>query len=216
MNPNLAFCCVFIVLTLIFWLCNKYFNLLKDVSDAVKKPYSYSRVQLAYWTIIILSCFISIYLVTGQIPDFNNSSLILLGISAGTTVTASLIDVSDQSKNIHLSQDDPGKNLFLDILSDKNGISINRLQTVIFNMVFGFWFMQNFLHNINTCYDIKVAVNACNGCIAQINQIIPIVTPNNLILLGASSGTYAALKTNENKPGMTSAPNSPNASPPAA
>jgi len=33
----------------------------------------------------------------------------------------------------------------------------------------------------------------------MINGIIPVITNNNLILLGLSAGTYVALKTTENK-----------------
>ena len=221
MNPSIIFWGVFMIMLLIIWLCNKYFNLLKDVSDAAKKPYSYSRVQLAYWTIIVLSCFITIYFVSGQIPVFNESSLILLGISAGTTVAASMIDVSDQSKGIKLSQDTNGDNLLLDILSDGNGVSIHRLQTVLFNLVFGAWFIETYIHNLDAYFlatrGVATALTDCTNCMTlQINQIIPVMCPNNLILLGVSSGTYAALKTSENKPGMKSGGGTPPMLPPAA
>ena len=210
---------VFAVMFVIIYLCNKYFDLLKDISDAAHKPYSYSRVQLAFWTIIVFSGFISVYLMTGRIPTFDTSTLILLGISAGTTVTASVIDTSDQSKNIPLSQDSNGKNLILDILSDNNGISIHRLQTVLFNLVIGAWFIQHTNIELgNLCTELlKCAgvpdVHACQLPILDkfvpdlvANKIMPVMSDNNLILLGVSAGTYAALKTNENKPGMTSAP----------
>jgi hypothetical protein len=209
---------VFAIMVLIIYFCNKYFNLLKDISDATHKPYSYSRVQLAFWTIIIFSSFISIYLVTGRIPTFDASTLILLGISTGTTAAASLIDASDQSKNIPLSQDSEGKTLILDILSDNNGISIHRLQTVLFNVVIGIWYIQHVnMELANLCSDLLrcaavVDVHQCQLPILDkyvpdlaVNKIIPIVSDNNLILMGISAGTYAVLKTNENKPGMTSA-----------
>ncbi len=206
MNSYVVFWLVFILLLAIIIFCDKKFNLLRDVSDATKKPYSYSRVQMAWWTLIILSSFISIYLLTGTIPTFNSSTLILLGISAGTTAAASMIDVTDQAKNIKLSSDQEGENFFLDILSDANGVSIHRLQTVIFNIIIGFWFIEEVnchLHdlagNLATC--ATVAIDCKTGFI---NAVIPVVTQNNLILLGVSAGTYAALKTNENKPGMQS------------
>ena len=43
------------------------------------------------------------------------------------------------------------------------------------------------LHNLVVCPPLEM------------NAILPILEPNNLILLGLSSGTYAALKTTENK-----------------
>ncbi len=203
---------VFAVLAIILWLCDRYFNLLRDVSDAAKKPYSYSRVQLAWWSLVILSSFIAIYLLTGQIPTFNSSNLILLGISGGTTAAASLIDSSDQSKGVVLSQDSNGKNLFQDILSDQNGVSMHRLQTVIFNLVIGVWFIEQVSYGMAglALGLVKCACKADTIALCKtdlFNNIMPIVTQNNLILLGVSAGTYAALKTNENKPGMKSAPN---------
>lgn len=226
MNSYFVFWFVFILLFAIIVICDKKFNLLRDVSDATKKPFSYSRVQMAWWTLIILSSFISIYLLTGRIPTFDTSSLILLGISAGTTVAASMIDVTDQSKNIKLSSDQEGDNFFLDILSDANGVSIHRLQTVIFNIIIGFWFIQqvnchlsDLFAAIDTCVKNGGIESACRTTTLDIyvnakglaNTVMPIVTQNNLILLGVSAGTYAALKTNENKPGMQSnTANTPN------
>ena len=217
-KSDVIFWGVFIVLTLIIFLCDKYFHMLRDVSDAVHKPFSYSRVQLAWWTLIVMSSFVSIYFFTGQIPDFNTSSLILLGISAGTTTTASLIDASDQGKGIKLSQDSDGKNFFLDILSDQNGVSIHRLQTVLFNLIIGAWFIEQVSHGMNglsaamaLCATKADALALCKT--SALNQIMPVLSENNLILLGVSAGTYAALKTNENKEGMKSGVNNVPAAP---
>jgi hypothetical protein len=64
-------------------------------------------------------------------------------------------------------------------------VSIHRLQTVILNFVFGLWFVNAVLCNMQ--------------CGIELNLIIPHLNNNSLILLGLSSGTYAALKTTENK-----------------
>jgi hypothetical protein len=215
----------FVLLTAIIWYCDKCYRLLRNVSDAAKKPYSYSRVQLAWWTVIIISSFISVYLLTGQLPTFNNSTLILLGICAGTITTATMIDASDQAKGIPLSQDEEGQNFILDILSDKNGVSIHRLQTVIFNVVIGAWFIQhmgvelsNVTDSLDKCSGAADAIANCrtaiiNGIINSPN-VFPVISSNNLILLGVSAGTYAAIKTTENLPGMQSAPAPANGAPP--
>ncbi len=47
---------LFLLFTFFLWLNVKY-SLLKDTSTATKKPYSYARVQLAWWTVIILELF---------------------------------------------------------------------------------------------------------------------------------------------------------------
>jgi len=165
--------------------------MLRDVSKAPgHQPYSWSRVQLAWWTVIVLSSFISILWQKGIAPTLNSSTVILLGISAATTAAARVIDISDQEKLIWTHQDDFGKNFFLDILSDQTGVSVHRFQTIIFNLVFGIWFINTVLTKLASC-----TLPSC------VDSIMPVITNNNLILLGLSSATYAALKMTENKSG---------------
>jgi hypothetical protein len=144
--------------------------------------------------VIILSCFITIIIVKGTAPTLDISTVILLGISAATTATAKAIDISDAEKNDRIrNQDDFGRNFFLDILSDGTGVSVHRFQTVVFNCVFGIWFMDAFLQNL------------LRG--EAMNAIIPPIANNNLILLGVSSATYAALKATENQTATIEAKN---------
>ena len=130
----------------------------------------------------------------GTAPTLDMSTVILLGISAATTATAKAIDISDAEKDERIrNQDGFGKNFFIDILSDGTGVSVHRFQTVVFNAVFGIWFIAAFLHNL------------LNN--AAIDSIIPPVANNNLILLGVSSATYAALKVTENQTATIEAKN---------
>ncbi len=187
MNPQVIFWIVFIVLLLIVIYFNFKSSMLKDTSTATKKPYSFARVQLTWWTVIILSSFITIVLFKGLIPTFSSSTIILLGISAATTATGRIIDMSDQSNpNITRNQDLGSDNFLLDLLSDGNGINIHRFQTVVFNLVFGIWFICTVLYYLGHFP-------------GDVSNIMPVISDNNLILLGLSSGTYAALKTTENK-----------------
>ena len=179
---------VFLVLIAIFIFCDARYGMLRDISQATPKPYSWGRVQLAWWTAIILSTFIAIYWKTGNLPDLHYSTIVLLGISAGTTATARAIDVSDLSKATVRHQDTKKENILLDLLSDANGVSIHRFQTVVFNIVFGIWFISQSLKNLGLC-----ANSDCN-----INDIMPVIGDNNLILLGVSAAAYAAMKTTEN------------------
>jgi len=160
--------------------------MLRDISKAKPKPYSWSRVQLAWWTIIVLSSFTAILIGHQQAPNLSQSTVGLLGISAATIAAGNVIDVSDiNNPSISpLIQDEPGIIFFLDILSDPSGVSIYRFQTVIFNFVFGVWFINSVLGHISS---------------SAINDVMPEIGNNNLILLGLSSATYAALKTTENK-----------------
>ncbi|OKS84551.1 hypothetical protein [Mucilaginibacter polytrichastri] len=197
MNPIACFWIVFVVILLALVLLEVKYHLLKDIGrppattpeDAVpnKKDvtYSWSRVQLAWWTLIILSAFTTILLIDREAPDLATSTLILIGISTATIATARSIDVNDQDKLQKL----PGQNsqgLLIDILSDQTGVSIPRFQNVVFNVIFGIWFVGEVLHHL---------VQLPGG---GINAIMPDISTNNLILLGLSSATYAALKTTEN------------------
>ena len=189
MHPIICFWISFAVLLVLFiWLDLKY-QLLRDASTALPRPYSYARVQLAWWTLVILSSVITILFTKGEMPTLDNSTLILLGIASGTTVVARLIDMADRNNadTVLLSQDFSGENFLLDILSDKTGVSIHRLQSVIINIIFGVWFVVMVLRHLS-------GTSAC-----PLDDIIPVISTNNLILLGISSGTYAALKTTENK-----------------
>lgn len=198
MNSLLTYVLAFAVLSIIMIFLDRKYNLLRDTSTAAVKPFSLGRVQLAWWTVIIMAGFITIILTyQGNIPTFNNSTLILLGISAGTTTTASMIDLSDMSQpNVVRNQNSNGVNLFLDILSDEKGVNIHRLQTVLFHLIFGIWFIAAILNHLLHC-PCPVAGGDC--CPDVYNKIFPVLENNNLILLGLSSGVYATLKATENK-----------------
>jgi hypothetical protein len=198
MNASLSFWVVLAVMTAIMWFCDHKFNMLRDASTATPRPYSYARVQLAWWTVLIFSAMISILFLRGQLPTLDNSMLVILGISAGTTTVARLIDQSDQQKAVApLSQDSPGQNFLLDLLSDNTGVNIHRLQTLILNVSYGVWFIHTVVHNLSNDPCAGSVVKDCAS--HSLDLIIPSISNNDLILLGLSSGTYAALKTTENK-----------------
>lgn len=189
LNGQLCFWLVFVALSLIVIYSDRKYSCLRDISELTSnKPYSFSRVQLAWWSVIILAAFVSIAATRGKIPIFDSSTLILLGISSAATATARIIDISDQQNpGITRSQDCYGSQGFLiDILSDATGVSIHRLQAAVFNLIFGYWF-------------IAAVVNNLTQFVPDINKIIPSIDQSGLILLGISTGTYAALKTTENK-----------------
>jgi len=196
MSPITVFWIVFILLSIAVVYCNKHYCMLKDTSSAKKQPYSWSRVQLAWWTIIVLSSFITIVIEFNQAPGLNTSTVVLLGISAATIATAKVIDVNDETApGTVRHQDKDGTNFILDILSDQDNVSITRFQTVIFNFVFGLWFIVFVME----CLPVAT--------LANIDSIMPAISDNNLILLGLSSATYAAVKSTENKSNTAEAEN---------
>ncbi len=167
---------------------------IKDISTSAPKPYSFSRTQLMFWTIIIMFC-ISIqvgYGVSITQDNLRGDILALLGIGTGTATLANLIDRSDIANAKDRQQDrNPSQGFLYDILDDGNGISIHRFQALIFNLLFGITFIFGFL----TAVDHK----------------LPVFTNFQLGLLGISSSAYLAVKASENNkpvPNNQSADNS--------
>ncbi|MBO9201745.1 MULTISPECIES: hypothetical protein [Niastella] len=199
------FWALFAILTACVVVCDRKFNMLRDLSKVNPRPYSWSRVQLAWWSLIILTVFTTVIIQTGHAPNLHYSTLVLLGISAGTTAVARVIDLGDQQNAlIFRHQDIKTTNFILDILSDQNGVSIQRFQAVLFNAIFGIWFIASVLGNLGDpgfCINdfAKGDPNLANCLLHSTDFIIPIIGDNNLILLGLSSATYAALKITENK-----------------
>lgn len=195
-----------LLLALVIFLDLQY-NLLRDDTTTVlqKKPYSFARAQLTWWSVIVLSAYAAAMFKTGNIPDLYDSTLILLGISGGTFAVARIADVSDQRKlaegkiqDVHQNKESNG--LLIDILSDQNGVSIHRLQTVFFNITIGAWTIVQIGRNIASFPDdcsvlVSGAVN--KSCLPPFYPI-PDINENNLILLGLSVGVYTALKSSEN------------------
>jgi len=206
MNAQLIYLLVFILgVVMAIWM-QKRFCILCDASTIDPKPFSYARLQLLWWTFIILVSFISILAATGKMPTFDTSTLLLLGIGALTTASARIVDVADDNKYKEAvteateediatpqknSKDMKSEGFWLDILSDKTGISIPRFQAVVFNLFFGIWFIWRTVINLQTAGFASTD--------EVIDKIMPIIPINNLILLGISAGTYVALKSSENK-----------------
>jgi hypothetical protein len=206
MNAQVVYLLVFILgVVMAVWM-QRRFCILCDASLINPKPFSYARLQLLWWTFIILISFISILAATGKIPEFDTSILLLLGIGALTTTSARIVDIADDNKYKEAlaeseveveaipaknSKDMKSEGFWLDILSDKTGISIPRFQAVVFNLFFGIWFIWRTLANMKAVgyFSTEEAVS----------HIMPVIPTNNLILLGISAGTYVALKSSENK-----------------
>ena len=186
--PVLSFWIIFIILVFAVIYCDRKYCMLKDKSIGKPPPYSWARVQLAWWSVIVMASFVAVIIKYHVAPTLNESTVILIGISAATIATARVIDVNEENDpNVLRHQDKKGTNLFIDIISDQSGPSIHRFQTVVFNIIFGVYFIGYVLNNLSVTST------------GSPDEVMPLITTNNLILLGLSSATYAALKTTENK-----------------
>lgn len=185
-------CLIGLFIAFFIALIFKYKSFVKDgvsglnITDQFSATYSFSKSQLAYWTFIIVCCFIYIWALTGDYATINSTGLILLGISAVTTTVGQSInknqeDVAKSSgfKSVNKLKEfrSTDKNFFKDILSDGDGLSIHRLQALVFNIVFGVAFVRTVIMEYS----------------------MPEFDTVQLSMLGLSNGTYAFIKNSETK-----------------
>ncbi len=149
-----------------------------------KRPYSYSRVQLFWWTIIIVSCYAFCLAATGVLIPLNATAAILLGFSVVVVAGGKMIDKKqiDTTQTGTRSQDYVTEGFLTDILSDNQGLSIHRFQAIIFNIIFGIGYICFFI-NAFFCTHKYPLIDFYEW---------------QLTLLGLSSATYLAMKTTEN------------------
>ena len=164
---------VFIFMVLGFVLLSKKSIIVRDgkVGDKMS-TFSLAKSQLAFWTLIIVGSVGYIFAITGDMPLITGSTLILLAVSIGTTVGASLIGGSKTKAVLSES-----KGFFIDILSDDDGVSIHRFQMVVWTVFIGIYFIYSVFNSLD----------------------IPQISKELLALMGISSGTYLGLKIPEGK-----------------
>lgn len=67
MSAQLLFWVIFLALLILIIVFDLKYSMLRDMSTASKKPHSFSRVQLAWWSVIIFVSSIMI-MMTKRIP----------------------------------------------------------------------------------------------------------------------------------------------------
>ncbi len=149
-------------------------NLIRIGND--DSPFSLALTQLSFWSIVIASSFIYIWIVTEELPPISGSTLILLSVSALTTGGSRLVDIRNKTKkDLMLSSD----SFLEDILKDELGYSVHRAQMFMWTVILGVIFVTSVIRF----------------------QQIPQLDESLLALMGISSGAYVGLKTMENKKG---------------
>ncbi|MEA2564021.1 MAG: hypothetical protein QOH06_5525 [Acidobacteriota bacterium] len=93
---------IFAVFLIGFFLLARRSDLLRDPVKApygARPPYSLSRTQAAWWFFLVLASYLLIGMVTGDFfTTITGSTLVLLGISAGTAAGSAFIDASKSSR----------------------------------------------------------------------------------------------------------------------
>ena len=199
---SVSFLIILLVLSLIVIIIAIFTDLLRNTvfnqasftalakTNNPKPGFSLAKTQLAFWTVIVISSFIYVVFFSSssggmKMPiDISAVNLTLLGIAAGTTVVGKAIDGSQQNNptasTTSAQQNQPAKGFFFfDIISDETGVSIHRLQNVLWTIVVG----SIYITYVSTKHDMpddKV-----------INSVL-------LGLMGVSSAAYLGVKTSEN------------------
>ena len=145
-------------------------------------PYSLSRLQLAWWTYIVIIGFIFIWMCTDDLAFLPTSIALLLGITGGTSVVSKISEAlkgNDAIKQItsvkEFEDHYKSKNVFYDIISDENGLSISRIQFAFFSVLFSLYLVWQVIYLLQ----------------------FPVFSDGILMLMGISSTTYAGIKFSE-------------------
>ncbi len=156
-----------------------------NANSVMERPFGYSKVQLFWWTMIILCCYTFFYGLTGVLVPLNPTSVILLGFGVMVLAGGKMIDQrqikSSPPGTRHQDGDARSESFVMDIISDDQGPSIHRFQAVVFNVVFGIGFVSFFIS-------------------ALYGQRYPFAdfTEWQFALIGISSATYLGMKATEN------------------
>lgn len=142
-------------------------------------PLSLARLQMSIWFFIIIGSFVFLWSTTGSLAGVNNTALILMGISGGTSMFAAIIS---EKREWDAKKREPGKasdnvvmNWFIDILSSDEGMTIHRFQMFAWTLV--------------------LAVVFVNGVLSD--YAMPLFSNELLGLMGISSGVYIGFKIKE-------------------
>jgi hypothetical protein len=192
-----------ILLMLVFgYLLAKYSAICRDESydpathllktDVHRRPFSYSRVQCLWWTLIIFSCYTAVCIYFLELLPLNATVIILLGGGLSVSVFGKVIDNNQIQEGtvLHNRNQDikDSEGFFIDILSDDSGVSVHRLQALLFNIIFGIGFIM--------------------ACITKVeNQLYPFADFEvwQFTLLGISAAGYLGMKAGENGKGSEAA-----------
>lgn len=134
------------------------------------RTYSLGRVQMAWWFAIILSSYIFLWVVTGDMTVLSSQALSLMGISGASGLVSAGLDKSKQT----VFPAGKGK-FFDDLLTDADGVTMHRFQMLVMTVVLGIMFVIYVLTQLK----------------------MPDFDANSLALMGISAGTYLGFKVPE-------------------
>ena len=147
-------------------------GMLRDANSTAvgtARPYSLARVQMAWWFALVIGAYVLLWALTDDLAQLNSSVLALLGISGATGLSAAGIDSANNRQVPQTS------NFFVDVLTDVNGITLARLQLLLWNLVLGVVFVARVFTDLE----------------------MPSFDATTLGLIGLSGGAYVGFKVPE-------------------
>ncbi|MDB4222942.1 hypothetical protein N9850_04155 [Granulosicoccus sp.] len=153
-----------------------------------RPPMSLACTQMAFWLFIIVSSYVFIWLVSGNLNSTNETVLILLGIASGTYLGSVFIESTSEVVQVKQNQspqtDQSYSTLkkhpvrkretkwFMQLLSDNTGVKLHRFQILTWTVVLGGIFVAETVKSLS----------------------MPTFPPSLLGLLGISTTTYLGFK----------------------
>jgi hypothetical protein len=151
------------------------------------RPYSLAMFQMMFWFYLVISAYVFIWLITGELDTITESVLALLGVGTGTALGGALLDSSAKKKEAKAAGDSsrsPPKSqgFLLDLLNEGDTISLSRFQLFLWTLTLGVIFCRSVYNSLH----------------------MPEFSATLLALMGISSGTYLGFKTQQSPNAGTS------------
>ena len=178
----------FIVVAVV--LMGRKTDMLRDTAvlpEGLVKPFSLARCQMAWWFVLITSCFIGISLIAMDTSHIvTPQSLMLLGVSSITALGSAAINIAksdapgtppppDPTARAQQPPHQPAQphvSFLRDLLTDGSGWAFHRVQVLVWTMILG----------VITLWSAYAKLS------------LPDFDTNLLILMGISSGLYLGFK----------------------
>lgn len=154
-------------------------NLQANPNPGANRPngtYSLGRTQMAIWLGLSIAGFIFLWLTLGfYLHVITTAILVLLGINGATGLAAIVIDNPPGSGSASSVTSDKSRGFFQDIMSDKDGPKLQRIQVLVWTLILAIIFIWNVFWNF----------------------VFVDFDTNLLLLMGIANAMYLGFKTQE-------------------